>query len=88
MLRFGGCEPGKEGEANFTSRLHMLTCPALVMCGDEDVLTALHFSRILAEHLPKARLQVQQNCGHVNLLEQPGQSAAAILDFLSSQEKP
>ncbi|MES2937931.1 MAG: alpha/beta fold hydrolase [Pseudomonadota bacterium] len=82
VLRFGRCEPGQEAEPKFTARLPAITRPALVMCGEEDVLTVPKFSRILAAQLPDARLLVQERCGHVNLVEQPQESAAAILAFL------
>ncbi len=82
VLRFGRCEPDQAAEPKFTSRLPAITCPALVMCGEEDVLTVPKFSRILASQLPNARLLIQPRCGHVNLIEQPLESARAIADFL------
>lgn len=84
VLRFGRCGPDQVEEPNFTSRLASIKCPALVMCGDEDVLTVPKFSQILASCLPDARLLVQKECGHVNLLERPTESVAAIIGFLES----
>lgn len=82
VLRFGRCEPGQEGEPKFTARLAKMTCPALVMTGDEDVLTVSKFAKIMAAALPRAELVIQQACGHVNLIEKPDESTGFILDFL------
>ena len=82
VLRFGRCEPGQEKEAKFTERLRKMTCPALIMSGDEDVLTVTKFSRIMAAALPRAELTVQKECGHVNLIEKPEESSSLILAFL------
>src|SRR5687768_7904921 len=83
VLRFGRCEAGQEHEPKFTARLKHMQCPALVMVGDEDVLTVAKFSKIMAAALPRAELVIQQACGHVTLVEKPEESARMILDFLS-----
>jgi len=82
VLRFGRCEPGQENEPKFTTRLKNIKAPALVMCGDEDVLTVPKFSRIMADHLPNAQLVVQSASGHVNLIEKPQECAEIITRFL------
>jgi 3-oxoadipate enol-lactonase len=83
VLRFGRCESGQEKEPKFTARLKNMQCPALVMVGDEDVLTVAKFSRIMAAALPRAELMVQEGCGHVTLVEKPEESARLIVDFLA-----
>lgn len=82
LLRFGRCEPDQAGEAPFTERLPSILQPALVMCGEEDVLTVPKFSHVLAERLPNATLSILPKCGHANFGEQPEQSARLIVDFL------
>lgn len=82
VLRFGRCDPGQENEEKYTARLKKMQCPALVMVGDEDVLTVAKFSKIMAAALPRAELVIQQACGHVTLVEKPEESAEKILDFL------
>lgn len=83
VLRFGRCEPGQEKEAKYTAKLAKMNCPALVMCGDEDVLTVPKFSKIMAAHLPRAELVIQSGSGHVNLVEKPEESSQLILNFLA-----
>ena len=82
VLRFGCCGPGQEKEEKYTARLKKMQCPALVMVGDEDVLTVAKFSKIMAAALPRAELIIQKACGHVTLVEKPEESAEMILDFL------
>jgi pimeloyl-ACP methyl ester carboxylesterase len=83
ILRFGRCEPEQRAEHRFTERLPGLDRPALVLVGDEDVLTAPVFSRQLAQGLPQARLEVLPGCGHATFAEAPDASADLILSFLA-----
>lgn len=82
VLRFGQCEPGQDRAAVFTRHLPAIKVPTLVLCGDEDVLTVPKFSRIMAAHLPQARLVVQEGCGHLNIVEKPAECAQLIDAFL------
>lgn len=51
--------------------LSEVTVPALVVTGTHDRLTVPKASEYLAEHLPKAELQVFDRCGHMTMLERP-----------------
>lgn len=48
-----------------------ITCPTLVMCGDEDTLCPITYHELMASEIPDARLRVIRNCGHLSSLEQP-----------------
>lgn len=54
-----------------TDILTEVTVPSLVITGTHDRLTIPKASEYLAEHLPKAELQVFQDCGHMTMLERP-----------------
>lgn len=56
-------------------QLHM---PAVVVAGDQDVLTPLPEARALAAALPRARLTVLTGAGHMLPREQPVAVAAAL----------
>ncbi|HEY4069885.1 MAG TPA: alpha/beta hydrolase, partial [Burkholderiaceae bacterium] len=84
VLKFGRCEPGQDRSDTFTKRLSSIRKPTLLMVGEEDVLTVPAFSRLLAEGIQGAKLVVQPRAGHLNLIEQPEDSAQLILDFLST----
>ena len=54
-----------------TTLLDTITVPALVVVGEEDVLTPPKDARLLAERIPGARLEVVARAGHLSSLEQP-----------------
>lgn len=64
-----------------TEILGEVTVPALVITGTHDRLTVPKASRYLAEHLPKAELQVFEDCGHMTMLERPDDFNAMIGRF-------
>jgi len=62
--------------------LWRLRAPTLVMTGDDDPIIPLVNGRLLAGLIPGARLQVVEGGGHLFLLEEPGESARVIDEFL------
>jgi len=56
----------------------------LVLAGNEDVLVPPENSKILAERIPNARLQVIEGGGHQFLIEKPDVFNNAVLDFLQT----
>jgi pimeloyl-ACP methyl ester carboxylesterase len=50
-------------------RLDEIAVPALLVAGDRDRLTTLKASEYMAEHLPKAHLEILEGCGHMAMLE-------------------
>ena len=50
-------------------RLAEITVPCLVVSGTEDRLTLSDASTYLAEHLPKAELQLLEGAGHMSMME-------------------
>lgn len=70
------------------ARLAEITCPALVIAGEEDTTLPLEPKRRLAQQLPNARLLVVPNSGHGTPLDQPEVFNAAVLEFLAQAEGP
>jgi poly(3-hydroxyoctanoate) depolymerase len=64
--------------------LWRLTTPTLVLAGDDDPIVPLVNGRILAQAIPRARLEVVRGGGHLFLLERPEETAAAVAGFLSA----
>jgi YbgC/YbaW family acyl-CoA thioester hydrolase len=56
--------------------------PALVIVGEEDVLTPPDGARRIAAAIPGARLVVIAGAGHLTPVERPSETTAAIRDFL------
>ena len=71
-----------------TDRLDDLTVPALVVSGSHDRITVPKASEYLAQHLPKAELQVFENCGHMTMMERHEDFNAMLDRFLTDTLGP
>jgi pimeloyl-ACP methyl ester carboxylesterase len=67
---------------DMTHHLDLVTVPALVIGGTEDRLTSVRASEYLAEHLPKADLQVFEGAGHMTMLERHDEFNDLVEHFL------
>jgi len=56
----------------------------LVICGDQDVLTPIKYSRFLADKIAGARLEIVEKAGHRVMLEQPEEFNKKIEAFFWS----
>lgn len=71
-----------------TENLGEVTVPVLVLTGTHDRLTVPQASAYLAEHLPKAELEVFENCGHMTMLERHDDFNAMLDRFLTDTLGP
>lgn len=62
--------------------LAAITCPALILSGDQDLLVPLANAHLLAQKLPNAQLTVIPETDHLFFLEQTDAVAGHIGDFL------
>jgi pimeloyl-ACP methyl ester carboxylesterase len=67
------------------ARTELITCPVLVVNGDEDRVTPLSAARQLADRLRDARVEVLGRCGHWPTLERTAESQRALRTFLERQ---
>ncbi len=63
-------------------RLGRIACPTLVITGRDDALIPWQNSRLIAERIPGAQLEVLDPAGHCFWLERPEDSRVAIARFL------
>lgn len=68
--------------------LARLTMPALVVVGDEDVITPPAESKALAEGIPNSALSIISGAGHFPMLEQPTVFNRLLGDFLARCTAP
>ncbi len=61
-------------------RLNRITCPTLVLSGDQDRLVPVQNAYALARLIPNAKLVILQGAGHVFPLEQEDQTARALVE--------
>ncbi len=62
--------------------LARVTCPTLIACGREDLLTPLALSEEMAAAVPGSRLEVIEECGHLPALERPERTTAMLRRWL------
>ena len=63
--------------------------PTLILCGEEDKLTPVHNSHVMAEALPDAELVVVPGAGHMVMLERPSVVDEALRRLVArSQQLP
>jgi pimeloyl-ACP methyl ester carboxylesterase len=67
------------------SELGKIRVPTLIICGQEDRMTPVKFSRFLAEKLAGAELVEVPQAGHMVMQEQPVLVSEAIRSFLHKQ---
>ena len=85
MLRRAGAEQlirqNRAVMARADSRPHLpsITCPALVACGEADLLTPPEVAREMAHAMPRSRFELVPGAGHMLTLEQP-ERVSALLD--------
>ncbi|MCJ7663710.1 MAG: alpha/beta hydrolase [Desulfobacterales bacterium] len=58
--------------------------PTLVICGDQDALAPIKYSRFLADKIAGARLEIVEKAGHRVMLEQPEEFNKKIEAFFWS----
>jgi len=49
---------------NFISNLKKITCPTLILSGNNDWVCSPSQSKIISRHVPNSKLRIFQNCGH------------------------
>ncbi|HRW05586.1 MAG TPA: alpha/beta hydrolase [Caldilineaceae bacterium] len=69
-------------------RLATLQLPTLIICGEEDKMTPVAYSRELAEMIPQSELSLIPHCGHMAMLEKPAIVTERIQTFLDTQFTP
>ena len=68
-------------EAAHLGEVHV---PALVVCGADDRMTPPPVSEALLSGIPRSRLVMIPNAGHMVMLERPEETASAVGEFLNS----
>jgi pimeloyl-ACP methyl ester carboxylesterase len=58
--------------------------PTLVICGDQDVLTPVKYSRYLADRIAGSHLKIIKGAGHMVMLERPDEFNKTVETFFCS----
>lgn len=71
------------GRTEHCSTLNLISIPALILCGKEDVVTPPVQSEFLASRIKNAVLHFIEQAGHLSNLEQPDVFNTHLQDFIS-----
>ncbi len=67
---------------DYIPKLGKISCPTLILCGQDDWICSPNQSKILAEHIPNATLKIFKNCGHAVAVDAHDDYIKAIKRFL------
>jgi len=76
------CEALAEAQAADTSRI---TCPTLLVTGDEDVVSPPQSVRVMGQKISGSRVEVLRGCGHWTPVEKPDECIELLKQFLSQR---
>lgn len=83
VLHWGRRLPGQEGETLYTETVAGITCPTLVIAGDNDYFIPASFSKKIANAIPGAAYAEVRDGGHIPFIEKPAETAVLVKNFLS-----
>ncbi len=69
-----------------TELLPHITCPTLVLVGEQDLITPIADARTLFERIPDAQLEVLADAGHLSNLDSPDAFSQAVARFLRERK--
>ena len=61
-----------------------ITCPTLLMVGDQDPVTPIRWQQQIAAGIANSRIRIIPNAAHMTMLESPAAFSAVLLDFLAT----
>jgi len=71
-------------EFDIMDRVHEMKLPALVICGESDVMTPVKYASYLGTKIANSRVVVVPGAGHFVFAEKPGVVNKAIEDFVKA----
>jgi len=66
-----------------TETLKEIDCPALVLCGKQDMLTPVELHEEMAHIIPDAELAVIEDCGHLSTMERPEAVTKNLIQWIN-----
>lgn len=66
-------------------QLGTIKTPALVICGEQDFMTPVKYSRYLSDNIEESTLEIINNAGHMSMMEQPDLFNSTLIGFVTAQ---
>lgn len=70
------------GRPDSRPTLPAITCPTLVICGREDLITPPELAQEMADGIRHAKLEIIAQCGHLATLDQPEEVNRLLLEWI------
>ena len=71
------------GRPDSRPTLSEITCPTLLICGREDLITPPAMAEEIAGGIKQAELKIIEQCGHLSTLDQPEAVSKLICRWIS-----
>ncbi len=65
-------------------KIKNIKLPVLIICGENDLLTPVKYSKYLKENIPDSQLEILKSTGHMVMLERPDDVSVLINNFLQN----
>lgn len=65
-----------------------ITCSTLIICGEDDALTPLEDSELMASKIHGAQLEVFERCGHMSPWEMPEKVNTLLHEWVTDDPRP
>jgi 3-oxoadipate enol-lactonase len=62
--------------------LRLITCPTLLVTGDEDKVAPPSAVQAMAEKIKDSRVKILDRCGHWTMIEKPNECSKLLSEFL------
>ncbi len=79
-LGFGTRKPKLKG------RLSQITCPSLILWGSNDKMVPIQNSKDFVKEIPRCKMHMIRDCGHIPHIEKPIEFTKIIRDYLLSYD--
>lgn len=71
------------GRPDSRPTLATITCPTLVICGRDDLITPPELATEMADGIRHASLSIIEHCGHLATLDQPEEVNRLLVDWIN-----
>jgi pimeloyl-ACP methyl ester carboxylesterase len=71
-------------EFDIMDKVSELSLPALIIVGEQDIMTPVKYSKYLRDNIPNSTMHVIEKAGHSVMLEQPREFNAYVKDWMKT----
>jgi len=82
-LAFMSTVLGLKNSEIITPKLHMITCPTLLIWGSKDPVIPIQHAEYFTSYIVDCRFHIMDGCGHTPYVQEPETFSSIVLKFLS-----